>query len=135
MPSTENSEAHKVLSRWWRVSLRAKGVAVLAVPMAVLFAVLFAIHWVEGDVHETELTVDRAYAIRAQMVQIHGSLVDADVARDFSLAALLQVQAGHGGAALLDLQSRGTQTLVHATSSTVTGCPITKPVAVGPCGR
>ena len=60
MPSTENSEAHKVLSRWCRVSLRAKGVAVLAVPMAALFAVLFAIHRVEGDVHEIELPVDRA---------------------------------------------------------------------------
>ena len=60
MPSTENREAHHVLRRRWRVSLRTKGVAVLAVPMAALFAVLFAIHRVEGDVHEIELPVDRA---------------------------------------------------------------------------
>ena len=31
-----------VLSRWWRVSLRAQGVAVLAVPMAALFVALAA---------------------------------------------------------------------------------------------
>jgi len=33
---------------------------------------------VEGDIHETELTVDRAYAMRAQLVQTQSSLNDAE---------------------------------------------------------
>jgi PAS domain S-box-containing protein len=80
MPARDNSETPNVLRNWWRVSLRAKGVAVLAVPMAALFAVLFSIRWVEGDVRETETKIDRAYAMRAQLVQLHSSLDDAEQA-------------------------------------------------------
>jgi hypothetical protein len=57
------------------------------------------------------------------------------------LGALLQVQACHGGAALLDLQSRGTEALVHAKSSRFTRFSVAVPIGligpigVGPCGR
>jgi hypothetical protein len=69
-----------VLSRWWRVSLRAKGVAVLAVPMAALFAALFTISWVEGDVGEADATVVRAYHMRGDLVDLRSSLLDAQTA-------------------------------------------------------
>ena len=69
-----------ILTRWWRVSLRAKGVAVLAVPMAALFAALFTIYWVEGDVGEADATVVRAYAMRGDLVDLRSSLLDAQTA-------------------------------------------------------
>jgi PAS domain S-box-containing protein len=69
-----------VLSRWWRVSLRAKGVAVLAVPMAALFAALFTISWVEGEVGEADATVVRAYHMRGDLVDLRSSLLDAQTA-------------------------------------------------------
>src|SRR5512133_3471424 len=64
-------------ARWWRVSLRAKGVAVLAVPMAALFAALFSIYWMDGRVREADQTVGRAYAMRAALMDLRGSLLDA----------------------------------------------------------
>jgi PAS domain S-box-containing protein len=69
-----------VLSRWWRVSLRAKGVAVLAVPMAALFVALFTIFWVKGDVGEADATVVRAYHARGDLVDLRSSLLDAQTA-------------------------------------------------------
>ena len=63
-----------------RVSLRAKGVAVLAVPMAALFAALFSIYWVEGDVQDADQTVVRAYTLRAELVELRSSLLDAHTA-------------------------------------------------------
>jgi len=69
-----------VLSRWWRVSLRAKGVAVLAVPMAALFVALFTISWVEGDVGEADAMVVRAYQMRGDLVDLRSSLLDAQTA-------------------------------------------------------
>jgi PAS domain S-box-containing protein len=69
-----------VLSRWWRVSLRAKGVAVLAIPMAALFAALFTISWVEGDVGEADATVVRAYHMRGDLVDLRSSMLDAQTA-------------------------------------------------------
>ena len=63
--------------RAWRISLRARGVAVLAVPMAALFAALFSIYWVEGDVHQADETVVRAYAMRGNLVDLRSSLLDA----------------------------------------------------------
>src|SRR5450759_1590606 len=69
-----------VLSRWWRVSLRAKGVAVLAVPMAALFVALFTISWVEGDVGEADATVVRAYHMRGDLVDLRSSLLDTQTA-------------------------------------------------------
>ena len=68
------------MTRWWRVSLRAKGVAVLAVPMAALFAALFSIYWVEGDVQDADQTAVRAYTLRAELVVLRSSLLDAHTA-------------------------------------------------------
>src|SRR5690348_6578684 len=82
-----SAERQSTLRNWWRVSLRAKGVAVLAVPMAALFAVLFSIRWVEGDVREMETKIDRAYLMRSQLVELHSGLLDAEEALNGYLAA------------------------------------------------
>ncbi len=80
MTAAPHGQPRSVLSRWWRVSLRAKGVAVLAVPMAALFAALFTIAWVEGDVGETDATALRAYHMRGDLVDLRSSLLDAHTA-------------------------------------------------------
>ncbi len=67
-------------ARWWRVSLRAKGVAVLAVPMAALFAALFSVSWVENDVRGADVVVVRAYRMRVALTDLHSSLLDAQTA-------------------------------------------------------
>ncbi len=71
---------------FWRVSLRAKGVAVLAVPMAALFAALFSIYIVEGDVRGADQTVVRAYNTRSELMELHSSLLDAETAVSAYLA-------------------------------------------------
>src|SRR5258708_5037159 len=68
------------VTHWWRVSLRAKGVAVLAVPMAALFAALFSISWVEGDVRGADQSVVQAYDTRADLVRLQSGLLDAETA-------------------------------------------------------
>lgn len=80
MAAELHGNTESVPARWWRVSLRAKGVAVLAVPMAALFAALFSIYWVEGEVRQADLTVGRAYSIRAGLMDLHTSLLDAQIA-------------------------------------------------------
>ena len=54
-------ETRGILARWFRLSLRARGVASLAVPMAALFTALFAVYWTEGDAREADRMVGRAY--------------------------------------------------------------------------
>lgn len=80
MAATDDRNPRESPPRWWRVSLRAKGVAVLAVPLGALFAVLFSIYWVEGDVRQTEQSVDSAYSMRASLMELHSSLLDAQTA-------------------------------------------------------
>jgi PAS domain S-box-containing protein len=80
MNAAPHGKPRGVLSRWWRVSLRAKGVAVLAVPMAALFVALFTISWVEGDVGEVDAMVVRAYHMRGDLVDLRSSLLDAQTA-------------------------------------------------------
>ena len=80
MADQPDGKPRDVLARWWRVSLRAKGVAVLAVPMAALFAALFSIYWVEGDVQDADQTAVRAYTLRAELVVLRSSLLDAHTA-------------------------------------------------------
>src|ERR1022692_2484356 len=80
MTAAPNGNPRGALSHWWRVSLRAKGVAVLAVPMAALFVALFTISWVEGDVGEADATVVRAYQMRGDLVDLRSSLLDAQTA-------------------------------------------------------
>src|ERR1017187_1595038 len=77
MAAQAEGNPRRVPNRWWRVSLRAKGVAVLAVPMAALFAALFSIYWVEGDVRLADQTVVGAYTMRAGLTELNSSLLDA----------------------------------------------------------
>src|ERR1019366_1909131 len=86
MTAAPNGKPRSVLSRWWRVSLRAQGVAVLAVPMAALFVALFTIFWVEGDVGEAGAMVVRAYHMRGDLVDLRSSLLDAQTAVSAYLA-------------------------------------------------
>src|SRR5260370_17707790 len=80
MAVQRHSKPRNDLAHGWRVSLRARGVAVLAVPLAALFAALFSIYWVEGDVRDADLTVMRAYAMRAGLVELRSSLLNAQTA-------------------------------------------------------
>jgi PAS domain S-box-containing protein len=54
--------------------------------MAALFAALFSVYWVEGDVRDADQVVARAYGMRAELVQLHSSLLDADTAISGHLA-------------------------------------------------
>ena len=58
-----------VVAQWARVSLRAKGVAALAVPMAALFAALFSIYFAETEAARGDATVADAYETRAVLLQ------------------------------------------------------------------
>ena len=80
MNAAPHGKPRGVLNRWWRVSLRAKGVAVLAVPLAALFVALFTISWVEGDVGQGDAMVVRAYQMRGDLVDLRSSLLDAQTA-------------------------------------------------------
>src|SRR5581483_282418 len=80
MQPEKTSERTGIFSRWSCVSLRAQGVAVLAFPMAVLFATLFTIYWAEGDVRTADSVVGHAYDTRAEIMQLHSSLLDAEAA-------------------------------------------------------
>lgn len=74
--------------RWTRLSLRARGVAVLAVPIAALFVALFAVYWMEDEAQEADRVVVRAYDTRAELLQLRTALVDADAAASGYLATL-----------------------------------------------
>src|ERR1039457_1653810 len=80
MAAQAEGNPRRVPNRWWRVSLRAKGVAVLAVPMAALFAALFSIYWVEGDVRLADQTVVSAYTMRGGLTELNSGLLDAQTA-------------------------------------------------------
>jgi PAS domain S-box-containing protein len=74
-------------SRWTHLSLRAKGVAVLVVPLAALFIALFSIYGVEVASRDAELQVARAYDTRAELLQLHVVVLDAQSAVNGYLAA------------------------------------------------
>jgi len=75
------------LARWSRMSLRARGVAALSVPMAALFAALFSIYWAESAAAQADLVVAHAYNTRAELLQFHIFLLDADSSVGDYLAA------------------------------------------------
>jgi len=52
----------------------------MAVPLWALFAVLFAVYYVEGDVRVADQMVIRFYDARADLVQVRSSMVDAEAA-------------------------------------------------------
>ena len=80
MPTDRPSENRDFFSRWSRVSLRAQGVSVLVFPVAVLFAALFTIYWTDGDVRSADSGIARAYQARAEITQLHSSLLEAETA-------------------------------------------------------
>jgi PAS domain S-box-containing protein len=86
MATPEQNTTQNVLRRWWRVSLRAKGVLVLAAPMFALFAILIAIRTFEAEARQDEQIIDRAYAVQAQATQLHSSLFDAEQALENHIA-------------------------------------------------
>ena len=90
MPRDPSLEESQISSRWSRVSLRAQGMTVLLFPMAVLFATLFTIFWAEGDVRTADNTVGRAYDTRAEIVNAHSALLDAEAAANGYLATRQQ---------------------------------------------
>jgi PAS domain S-box-containing protein len=69
-----------MLARWPRISLRARGVAALAVPMAALFVALFSIYLVENEARQADQIVVAAYDARAESLQFQVDLLDADSA-------------------------------------------------------
>jgi PAS domain S-box-containing protein len=75
-----------IVERWSRASLRAKGVAVLAVPLAALFAALVSVYSVEGDVGAADQMVVHTYDMRAELVRLHSSLMNAETAAGGHLA-------------------------------------------------
>jgi PAS domain S-box-containing protein len=54
--------------------------------MAVLFAALFSVYWAESGVRSADQTVSHSYDTRAEIIQLHSSLLDAEAARSGYLA-------------------------------------------------
>src|SRR4051812_19381564 len=81
-----SSGSESIFERWSRLSLRAKGVAVLSVPMAAMFVVMFAIYLVEGNVRDADMASRRADDIRVELLQFHVVLLDAETAVSAYLA-------------------------------------------------
>jgi PAS domain S-box-containing protein len=69
-----------IFSHWSRLSLRAKGVAVLFLPMAALFVALFSIYWVEVEVRDADLHVSLAYDTRAELLRFQIVMLNAESA-------------------------------------------------------
>jgi PAS domain S-box-containing protein len=61
----------------WRVTLRTKGVAVLAIPIVALFSALLAVYRLEVDLQTADRAVVRSYEIRAGLLELRGLLIDA----------------------------------------------------------
>ena len=62
----------------FRLSLRAKGVAGLVVPLTALFAALFAIYWAEGRFLETDIAAVRAWDARTELPLIQVRLLEVE---------------------------------------------------------
>src|ERR1700730_17091308 len=65
------------VARWLRISLRARGGSVMAVPMAALFTVFLAVYWVEVDARQADDMLQQAYDARAELQQLDHLLGDA----------------------------------------------------------
>jgi PAS domain S-box-containing protein len=59
-----------------RLSLRSKGIAVLAVPMTALFVGLFSIYQIEENARKADLEVVRAYDVRSELLRLQVALLD-----------------------------------------------------------
>jgi PAS domain S-box-containing protein len=78
------------MARWKRVSLRGKSVAVLAIPLAALFAALTLTYFAEDDAAKADRMVRGFYESRAALVELRTSLLDME-------NAVHAYQASHQG--------------------------------------
>src|SRR5580692_305119 len=78
--SDRKIESESIPARWSRLSLRAKGVAGLSVPMAALFIAMLSIYWFEGNARDADQTVMRVYETRGEILQFQVFLLDAETA-------------------------------------------------------
>jgi PAS domain S-box-containing protein len=76
-----------------RLSLRAKGVAGLFVPMAALFAALFAVYWVEAEAHTLEQQAASAYQTKSRLLELRALLAEGASNGDLE-RALARLPAG-----------------------------------------
>ena len=76
MPEEASSEP--ILERWSRLSLRAKGVAVLAVPILALFAAMLAIFLADGTMRSSDLALTAANETRAELLRLRLALLEAE---------------------------------------------------------
>ena len=74
------SDSESILARWSRLSLRAKGVAGLSIPLTALFIAMLSIYWFEGNAPDADQMVIRAYDTRAEILQFQVFLLDAETA-------------------------------------------------------
>ncbi len=72
------SDSESILARWSRLSLRAKGVAGLSIPLTALFIAMLSIYWFEGNAPDADQMVIRAYDTRAEILQFQVFLLDAE---------------------------------------------------------
>ncbi|MEO8594591.1 MAG: ATP-binding protein [Candidatus Solibacter sp.] len=115
---TRPAAPRTILTRWWRVSLRAQGIAVLVVPMAALFAALFSIYWMEESVNQADRTVTLAYGMRGNLVDLRSSLLDAQSA----VSGYLATSQPHY-AELYDSASQAVHAILPRTEALVRGDP------------
>jgi PAS domain S-box-containing protein len=71
---------------WSELSLRAKSVALLSVPLAVLMAVLFSVYRVDGDVRRADESALHANDARAELVTLRSLLLDAETSLNAYIA-------------------------------------------------
>ncbi|MBS1858644.1 MAG: PAS domain S-box protein [Acidobacteria bacterium] len=64
-------------SFWWQAPLRAKGLLLLVVPIATLFAALYFVYRAEQELRATDDVLARAYEVRLELADLRGALVDA----------------------------------------------------------
>jgi PAS domain S-box-containing protein len=70
-----------------RLSLRAKGVAALTVPLLALFAALVSVFFVENQTRDSDILVARAYDTRRDLLELQVRLLEAESAMGSYLAA------------------------------------------------
>jgi PAS domain S-box-containing protein len=111
MPPPQQNDLQNVLQHWWNLSLRAKGVAVLAAPLAALFAVLIAIHSVDGEVQQIELRFDHAQRIRLELMRLRASLEEAErtqAVESMAVLARLVAPDSHAAAEFTEIRRLAT---------------------------
>jgi PAS domain S-box-containing protein len=78
MDDSPQEEIRKTGPGWTRISLRAKGVLLLAAPLTALFTALFSVYSVERNARVADLAVVRAYYTHGQLGDLRHSLLDTE---------------------------------------------------------